>query len=221
MSTQAKLIRLQDLDDRDKTRTFADRDLGAMCTIADWIGNFVIRPHPDLGRSGPVCPFVPRALEVGTLCLAAEQVTGRGPADFVNLVRDYRDQMLGSRPREGEMAGYKAIVVVLSDLSAERAGDVFGNAHFQDLKRSSYAEHGVVIGEFHERNEGSAIRNPGFKPFKSPVPFLLLRQAVISDWMFFLDNDDWLNRWAGRFGDAALRALATRLRNTNWRSVES
>jgi len=49
----------------------------------------------------------------------------------------------------------------------------------------------------------------------------LLRQAVISDWMFFLDNDDWLNRWAGRFGDAALRALATRLRNTNWRSVES
>ena len=76
------------------------------------------------------------------------------------------------------------------------------------------------MGEFHERNEGSAIRNPGFQPFKSPVPFLLMRHAVISDWMFFLDNEDWLSSWARRFGESAVQSLAEELRRTNWRQLE-
>ena len=91
----------------------------------------------------------------------------------------------------------------------------------QHLKRLSYVEDGVVLGEFHERNEGSAIRNPSFQPFKSPVPFLLMRHAVVSDWMFFLDNEDWLGFWARRFGESAVQALAEKLRRTNWRRLES
>jgi hypothetical protein len=38
----------------------------------------VVRPHEDLGRAGPVCPFVPGALERKTLWLAPEQVADRG-----------------------------------------------------------------------------------------------------------------------------------------------
>ena len=79
----------------------------------------------------------------------------------------------------------------------------------QDFKRLSYADDGVVMGDFHQRNEGSAIRNPSFQPFKSPVPFLLMRHAVVGDWMFFLDNEDWLGLWARRFGQSAVHALAT------------
>lgn len=71
------------------------------------------------------------------------------------------------------------------------------------------------------RNEGSAIRNRSFQPFKSPVPFLLMRHAVVSDWMFFLDNDDWLSSWSRRFGESAVRALAEELRRTNWRQLGS
>jgi hypothetical protein len=87
----------------------------------------------------------------------------------------------------------------------------------QDLKRLSYEEDGVVMGDFHARNEGSAIRNPSFQPFKAPVPFLLMRHGVIGDWMFFLGNEDWLGSWAHRFGDSAVQALAGELRQTNWR----
>ena len=90
----------------------------------------------------------------------------------------------------------------------------------QNLKRLSYVEDGVVLGEFHEKNDGSAIRNSGFRPFKSPVPFVLMRRAVIRDWMFFLDNDDWLRFWANRFGESAVQALAGQLRHTNWRQLE-
>ena len=221
MSAQVNLFQLQDLDDRGKTRNLADRDLGAMRAVADWIGIFVTRPHPGLGRAGPVCPFVPRALEYGTLWLAAETSAGRNPADVAPLVCNYRDLLCSAQPREGEAAAYKAIVVVFSDLPVDHAGDWFANAQLQELKRSSYAEQGVVIGEFYDGNNGSAIRNPDFKPFRAPAPFLLMRRAVISDWMFFLDNDDWFNLWARRFGESAVATIAERLRRTNWRHVES
>jgi len=44
-----------------------------------------------------------------------------------------------------------------------------------------------------------------------------MRPAVISDWKFFLDDDDWFNRWARRYGEAATRALAEELRTLPWR----
>ena len=64
MATQTNnLYLLEDLDDASKTRQFAKSDLAALRTVADWIKNFIARPHKDLGRAGPVCPFVPGALE--------------------------------------------------------------------------------------------------------------------------------------------------------------
>ena len=116
---------------------------------------------------------------------------------------------------------YKALVVVLTDLSAERAKTYLDDVQIQELKRLSYAEDGIVIGDFHARNEGAAIRNPSFRPFKSPVPFVLMRHSVVSDWMFFLDNEDWLNMWARRFGESAVRSLTEQLRRTNWRRLAS
>jgi hypothetical protein len=115
---------------------------------------------------------------------------------------------------------YKAIVVVFPDVSADRAKECGDDVEVQDFKRLCYVEDGVVVGDFHARNEGSAIRNPSFQPFKSPVPFVLMRQAVVGDWMFFLDNDDWLSSWAHRFGESAVPALAEELRRTNWRRLE-
>jgi hypothetical protein len=75
-----------------------------------------------------------------------------------------------------------------------------------------------VLGGFYESNEGSAIYNPGLRPFTAPVPFLLMRQAVISDWKFFLDNEDWLNLWARRYGESTVRALAEELHPLPWRA---
>ena len=88
----------------------------------------------------------------------------------------------------------------------------------QDLKKPYYAEDGVVLGEFYEGNEGGAIYNPSFRPFTPPVPFLLLRPAVISDWKFFLDDEGWLELWARRFGESAVQALAEELRRLPWRA---
>jgi hypothetical protein len=215
------LFLLQDLDDPSRTKRLADGDLNALFTVADWIKTFVATPHKDLGRAGPVCPFVPGAFERKTLWLAPEHINNRSVPEIAELLNGYRRLLLRAPPIDGDDAKYKAVVVVFTDLSADRAREHDDNVQIQNLRRLSYFEDGVVSGEFHMRNEGSAIRNRSFQPFKSPVPFLLMRHAVVSDWMFFLDNDDWLSFWSRRFGASAIQTLAEELRRTNWRWLES
>ena len=214
------LFLLEDLEDPGRTRNLSDKDLTALRSAADWITTFVARPNKDLGRAGPVCPFVPRASERKTLWFAPEQIANQSVPDVVELLNDYRSLFQRTLPIQSGDANYKAMVVVFTDASAGFAKKYFDDDRFQSLKRPSYADEGIVLGEFHERNNGSAIRNPAFKPFRSPVPFLLMRHAVASDWMFFLDDEDWLISWARRFGESAVQALAEKLRRTNWQRLD-
>jgi hypothetical protein len=211
------LYLLEDLDDASKTRQLAKSDLAALRTVADWIKSFVARPHKDLGRDGPVCPFVPEAWERKTLWLASEHIADRSVPDVVQLIKRYKTQFLHAQPIDGDGANYKVIVVVFTDLPADRAQGLFDDV-VQHLAVPSYVEDGILFGPFYEGNKGTAIYNSGFRPFQSPVPFLFVRHGVISDWKFFLDNDDWLNRWAHRYGESAVRTLAEELRRLPWRA---
>jgi hypothetical protein len=211
------LFLLEELEDVSRTRELAESDLHALRAVADWIKTFVARPHKDLGRAGPVCPFVPGAWERKTLWLAPEQIADRSVLEVVQLINGYKRLFLHAQPIDGDDANYKAIVVVYTDLSADRAKDYFDDV-LQHLGVPSYVEDGLVLGGFYKNNDGSAIYNPSFRPFTAPVPFLLVRQAVISDWKFFLDNEDWLNLWARRYGESAVQALAEELRRLPWRA---
>jgi hypothetical protein len=209
------LFLLEDLEDASKTRDLAASDLGALRAIADWIKSFVVKPHKDLGRAGTVCPFVPGSLERKVLWLAPEHVADRGETDVIELVSGYKRLFLETQPTGGDDADYKVIVIVFTGLPADRARGVFDEV-LQRLAIPSYADDGVLFGPYYEGNETTAIYNSSFRPFQSPVPFLFVRQGVISDWKFFLDDDEWLNLWARRFGEPAVQALAEELRRLPW-----
>jgi Domain of unknown function (DUF6875) len=213
----SNLFLLEDLEDVGKTSELAESDLDALHAVADWIKIYVVKPHKDLGRAGPVCPFVPGALERKTLWLAPEQIADRDVPAVVELVNGYQRLFLDAQPTDGDDANYKVIVVVFTDLSADRAQGVFDDV-LQHLAVPSYVEDGIVFGPFYEGHEGTAIYNSSFRPFRSPVPFLFVRHGVTSDWKFFLDNEDWLNLWARRFGESAAHALAEELRRLPWRA---
>ena len=212
------LFLLQDLQDSSRTGELAESDLEALQAVADWIKAFVVKPHKDLGRAGTVCPFVPGSLERKVLWLAPEQIAGRGEPDVVELMNEYKRLFLETQPTGGGDADYKVIVVVFIDLPADRAQGVFDDV-LQHLAVPSYADDGILFGPYYQGNEATAIHNSRFRPFRSPVPFLFVRPGVISDWEFFLDNDEWLNLWAGRYGESAVPALAGELRRTNWRKL--
>jgi hypothetical protein len=210
------LFLLEDLEDVGRTSELAESDLDALHAVANWIRTYGIKPQQDLGRAGPVCPFVPEALERKTLWLAPEQIADRDVPDVVELINGYQRLFLDAQPTDGDDAKYKVIVVVFTDLSADRAQGVFDDV-LQHLAVPSYVEDGIVFGPFYEGHEGTAIYNSSFRPFRSPVPFLFVRHGVISDWKFFLDDEDWLKLWARRFGESGVHALAAELRRLPWR----
>jgi Domain of unknown function (DUF6875) len=215
--TVSNLFLLEDLEDASRRAELAESELRALQAVADWINAFVAKPHKDLGRAGPVCPFVPGSLERKTLWLASEQIADRSGPAVAELMNGYIRRLLDAQPTDGADTKYKVIVVVFPDLPADRAQGVFDDV-LQQLAVPSYAADGILFGPFYEGNEGSAIYNASFRPFTSPVPFLFVRLGVVSDWKFLLDNEEMLNLWAGRFGESAVHALAEELRGLPWRA---
>ena len=210
------LYLLEDLEDVGRTSELAQSDRAALHAVADWIKTYVVEPHKDLGRTGTVCPFVPVSLERRTLWLAPERIADRDVPEVVELMNGYKRLLLDTRPTDGDDVIYNVIVVVFSDLPADRAQGVFDEV-LQQLAVSSYVEDGILFGPYYEGNEATAIYNSSFRPFQSPVPFLFVRHGVTGDWKFFLDNEDWLNLWARRYGESAVQALAEELRRLPWR----
>jgi hypothetical protein len=216
MPTQT-LFLLEDLEDVGRTSELAESDLRALHAVADWIKTFVVKPHKDLGRAGTVCPFVPVSLERKTLWLVPEQIADRDVPEVVELMSGYKKLLLDTRPTEGADVIYNVIVVVFTDLSADRAQGVFAEV-LQHLALPSYLEDEILFGPYYEGNNGTAVYNSSFRPFQSPVPFLFVRHGVISDWKFFLDDEEWLNLWARRYGESGTQALAEELRRLPWRA---
>jgi hypothetical protein len=211
------LFLLEDLEDNGRTSDLAERDRDALRAVAGWIKTFIVRPHDELGRPGPVCPFVPGSVERQTLWLAPEQIGDGGVPHVVELINGYKRRLLdeGAGPTDGDGTNDNVIVVVLVDLPAERAEGVLDDV-LQHIAVPSYVEDGIVFGPFYVGNQATAIYNKGFRPFQSPVPFLFVRHGVVSDWKFFLDEEDWLTHWARRFGESAVHALAAELRQLPW-----
>jgi Domain of unknown function (DUF6875) len=211
------LFLLEDLEDVSRTSELAEGDLDALRSIAEWIETYVVRPHEELiGRAGTVCPFVPGSLERKALWLAPEHVADGGAPKVVGLMDGYKRRLLEAEPTDGDV-NYNVIAVVFTDLPADGAQGAFADV-FQQLAVPSYVEDGVLFGPYYEGNEATAIYNPGFRPFESPVPFLFVRHGVVDDWKFFLDDEAWLRLWAQRYGASGAESLAEELRRLPWRT---
>lgn len=161
-----------------------------------------------------MCPFVPGSLERKALWLAPEHLANQSVADLVQLANDYKALLLRAQPSEAD-AIYKAILVVFTDVSADRANDDLNDVHMQDLNQPAYADDGVVLGQFHERMQ------PRFSPIHGTDPVPAHEACGHRRLGVFLDNEDWFNTWARRWGESAVHALAKELRLTNWRTREA
>jgi hypothetical protein len=210
------LFLLEDLENPTGKRDIAESDRDALRTVADWIRAFIVKPNNDLGRSGPVCPFVPGALERKTMWLAPEHRAGRSTSEVADLILAYQKVFIETPPAEDDV-NHKAIVVVFTDLAFDRAEEFF-DAVLEQIAIPSFVNSGFAMGGSFKGYEATGIHNLAFRPFVSPVPFLLVRHSLVEDWKFFLDNDEWIRLWARRYGDSGALALADELRTLQWRS---
>ncbi|MHC5831414.1 MAG: DUF6875 domain-containing protein, partial [Nostoc sp.] len=72
-------------------------DLPYLIETIEWVKNFLGRPHPNLGRPGAVCPFVPYSLKSNSIRLAVIRAKDLYPEQVEEIVGGYRDIFLGMK----------------------------------------------------------------------------------------------------------------------------
>ncbi|HTL85626.1 MAG TPA: hypothetical protein VL856_10600, partial [Acidimicrobiia bacterium] len=97
-SDTENLFLVEDLRNAERTAQLHPEELFAMRAIADWIHDYAVKPNKELGRAGTVCPFVPGALDRKALWLTVEQLGAGGVVRAVELMKNYKHELLEEPP---------------------------------------------------------------------------------------------------------------------------
>lgn len=180
-----------------------------LATLLDWVENYLMREHPELGRTGAVCPFTRQAARIDTarlgICTAGADEEERAFA----LIRGSFGA-LDAIPCKPGLAHFRAVIIGFPGSTDERGIAMLQrvqNRHkFYSLAR------GRMIGLMHEASEAPGLWNPDFRPLRAPLPVLAIRHMVEHDAPFTARHPLLLVPYLARFRLAGGRRLIDHLR---------
>lgn len=180
------LLSLKDLDDAYVLKYVSSAQLSALYQIKDWVYHYLMRPHEKIGRLGPVCPYVPKAVQEDSLFLTVISPDRFEKNSFYEMILNYFDWFTQLAPAFGQKHIFRSIIMLV-DLPNTDNHQVVDQAVI-DLK-SHFVERKSMLGEFHSAPpRKGGIRNPDFRPLMSPVPLLAIREMVETDIAFLKEN---------------------------------
>jgi hypothetical protein len=100
---------------------------------------------------------------------------------ILEAIEHYREAFL-SLGNSGEVHMLHSVLILFPDVSLEEATELIDRTK-EELK-TSFVEQGLMLGEFHAINASPGLHNPAFKPLRSPVPMLVIRRMVMTDFVF-------------------------------------
>ena len=187
--------------DSEATQGLSPDELNSFKTIVDWTRAFLCRPHSELGREGPVCPFTLPSLNQHHYWLTTfpgAEVDQERAGDVIERLRDWFFEL---EPKAGSQVILKTILVIFPELSHENARLQIEVLH-KRLK-PDFVRRGVMLGQFYQGCPETGLWNDHFYPLESPLPLLVIRNMVPSDFPFLhgrRGNGDMLIAYLNRFG---------------------
>jgi hypothetical protein len=175
-----------------------DTDQPDVATILDWASEYLARPHPELGRAGPVCPYVRRSLNRRRFYVNIVQGTPTTAAELAFAIRPFRDWFLDLAPRRHPDAAVTTILNAFPGLTDRSLVD-----EAQRALQATFVKDGLMVGEFHDGPpDKPGLRNPRWRPLHSPVPLLAIRHMVPTDLPFLADSPELAGIYHRFFGGA-------------------
>lgn len=170
-------------------------------TIAQWVKSYLCAPHPELGRNGPMCPFVPGALMKKLMFATVyENADLDVPAIKAILLREM-ERFIALEPVSGNEAQFKSLMVLFPKLPADEAAVLVETA--QAELQGRFVPNGLMVGEFHDGPpDKRGLWNPDFRPLYSPVPMLVIRHMVPTDVLFLKDSAPLFREYIKIYGNA-------------------
>lgn len=161
------------------TEARADAEVdGDMATLLGWVESYLMRDHPDLGRTGAVCPFTKQAAKLDTVRLA---ICNAGPSDeegaFALMRRSFGE--LEKIPHKPGMAHFRTVIVGFPNCTG--ADGVAMLQRVQARHKLYSLSRFRMIGFMHATNDAPGLWNPDFRPLRAPLPVLAIRHLVEQD----------------------------------------
>ena len=150
-----------------------------------WTESFLVKSNRDLGRAGPVCPFVRPSLDRGTFWLTAVK-TSRMDV-LADAMMFYRNWFLEMEPVAGEQSVYKTILVLLPHLDPADCGELLDGLQAQ--LKPDFIRQELMIGQFYPKCDEPGVRNSSFRPLRSPCPLMAIRKITSGDIVFMKERD--------------------------------
>lgn len=180
-----------------KTHGIPPSDAVHLTATMDWIYNFIMQPHPNLGRNGAVCPYVKSSIEASIFYVCTPPM----PQNF-----DYEDVFeallkLGGvfdymAPQIGQNAALRAFLV----LFPHATDAMLSHPQKSKLLKTEMMRCGVTVGQFFPTDHADILLKAKFFPVQPPLCLYTMRPFIESDWMFIQGEREWREVYKARFG---------------------
>jgi len=172
---------------------------GDAARLLTWIRDYVGKPHPELGRNGAICPFVPTALRKHRLQLCIRNDVGPedDPRKLGVILLEHAREFQRRCPVRTHEDELNCIVVGFPGLTGE-SGTAVDFAHAS--QKSFLMSQGLMSSQFHSDCHKPGARNPDFELYRSPFPCLVIRPMGVHDITFLDYNRIAFAEYQRRFG---------------------
>jgi hypothetical protein len=169
----------------------------AMDVVRTWADDHLTAEDPELGRDGPVCPYVAPSIRRDLMWVG--RIPGARPwPSFVRLVlSDALEIWQHLPPIEGGAAALRTLITVLPDLRDYRLIDEM----HQELK-TAFVTRGTMLGQFYPGCDQPGLWNKDYRPLDSPIPMIVVRSMMTTDFPFLLAEPEWMSAYVKKFAPA-------------------
>ncbi|WP_157529709.1 DUF6875 domain-containing protein [Nocardia sp. NRRL S-836] len=172
-------------------------DVRHAVALLDWLKDYISLPHPEIGRSGPVCPFVPLSLRSDQVRIVLhDEIDGTDPDAVRALLLAYLAEFTATTPASANLRRQRSLVIAFPAITAERE-HILAEVH--ESAKSDLVRNGAMLGQFYESCQETAVRNPEFLVSTGPVPCFVIRHMAPHDVLFLHDRPDWFAEYHRRF----------------------
>jgi hypothetical protein len=166
--------------------------------IQEWLNEYVSRPNAELGRKGPVCPFIPPAMRADAVDYVFRyDLEGDSGEDlFSQILGEFEDFDKTAEPVSPSRTSLASRLVVLpkSDASTWLAID-----HIYESLKDAAVARGLMVAQFHPNCDVRAARNEAFRVARSPIAAIAIRRMAPHDILFLGGSATRFHAYEGRF----------------------
>ncbi len=176
----------------------------ALVQVGMWVRNYLMSAHPDLGRSGDVCPFTAQAARLDTIRLGASDLGAGQDVEIEKTIRDCFRQF-EAIPCKRTMRQFRTVIVGFPNCDSEEGRETLRRVHAK-LKFFSIFR-ARMLGLFHGETDAPGLWNKDFRPLRSPLPVMAIRQLVVQDAPFVVRHPLLLPTYLRKFPLGGARRL--------------